>query len=504
MIRLQNSLTKQLEPLEIPKNTTIGWYSCGPTVYDSAHLGHARTYLTFDIVRRVLEYYGYTINYVMNITDIDDKIIQRVRERMISGGTDPNQEMNMEMYLDFVRNQEREFWEDMDRLGISRPHVVTHVTDFIDHIIKYIDQIIRNGYAYISNNSVYFDSERFKSAGFNFSPLYEMPSERSDNEFLGEKRSHQDFALWKNAKQGEIMYPSPWGYGRPGWHIECSVMASEILGEEVMIHSGGIDLIFPHHNNEMVQAHAHLDKKDHSWVKMFLHSGHLNIEGLKMAKSLKNFITIKQYLNEVGTAQQLRILFLIHRWHKPLDYSTETIEESKRVEKKFADFLEHVNFLKREGKLFRSTLEQNDEVYSEAIKQIKIGVDEAFRNNVDTQTVIGLLLEGINRTYGYLEGEYNLTLILEFTRFLGRILEVCGLEFTNKSTSDANQWIKLAVDLREDVRDIVKNHKKEIPKPVLGEIFKLLDDFRDVKLQNLGVRLEDRGQSQTTKWVFNS
>jgi cysteinyl-tRNA synthetase len=498
---LYNSLTKQLDKLDLPKDKTIGWYSCGPTVYDSAHLGHARTYLTFDIIKRVLEYSGYSINYVMNITDIDDKIINRVRENMVKNGLPADAKMDNAFYHQFVRQQEQLFWEDMDSLGIDRPHIVTRVTEYIDKIIAFIEKIQENGFAYESNGSVYFDSGKYKEAGFNFSPLLEMVSEKSDNEFLGEKRSYEDFALWKKAKTGELKFSSKWSEGRPGWHIECSVMASDILGTEFMIHSGGIDLIFPHHNNEIIQAGAYVNEKDHKWVCMFLHSGHLNIEGLKMAKSLKNFVTIKQYLQNVGTAQQLRLLFLTHRWHKPLDYSQESIDETKRIEKRIGDFLKHISFLKKELPQIKSKFTQNDVDYAESVKNIKFLVNVALRDNIDTQIVINTLLDGINKTYGYLGTEYNWTLIGEFVIFLERMLELFGLEFKNNDQDvNADQWIKLAVDLREDIRDIVKNNKKDISKPVMGELFKLLDDFRDTKLTTLGVKLEDRGQNRSTKW----
>lgn len=497
-ILLYNSLTRQLEPLTVPPDQTIRWYSCGPTVYDSAHLGHARTFLTFDIVRRVLEHFGYTVTYTMNITDIDDKIINRVRERYLN----PDEDMTMDVYQKFVREQEDSFWSDMDLLNIRRPQIVTRVTQFIEKIIAYVDTICDNGFAYVSNSSVYFDSEAFKSAGYNFSPLIESVSERDDNQFLGEKKNHADFALWKAAKPGEISFDSPWGPGRPGWHIECSVMASHILGDEFHVHSGGIDLIFPHHNNEIIQANAYVNKPDHRWVEMFLHSGHLNIDGCKMAKSLKNFITIRKYIEEVGTPQELRLLFLLHRWHKPLDYSADTIDEAKRIDKRFEEFISHIEFVKRDSKFIKMEMTEHDVVYQDLIKQIKIEVNRALRTNIDTQVALNTLLDGVNKTYSYLESDYSLTLVLEFWDYMTTMLNVFGLNYGSQSnTQTVDPWIDLAVNLREDIRSTVKAHKGDVSKPAMGDIFRILDEFRDVKLKEMGVQLQDRGQNQTTKWV---
>ncbi len=284
-LKVMNSLTRSKEPF-IPRDPDrVTWYMCGPTVYDASHLGHARTYLCFDIVRRILEdYFGFNVILVMNVTDIDDKIIIRAAERGVDFRT-------------LASECEADYFEDMQSLGVRLPDHVTRVSEFMPEVIEYIVKIVENGFAYESNGSVYFDVQRFgKHENHSYGKL--VPEALSDDikwqqEADGalsigqaDKRNPSDFALWKKCKPGEPFWDSPWGPGRPGWHIECSVMASktfELYCDGCMdIHSGGTDLRFPHHDNEMAQAEAHYGCKN--WVKYFLHTGHLHISGLKVCR----------------------------------------------------------------------------------------------------------------------------------------------------------------------------------------------------------------------------
>jgi cysteinyl-tRNA synthetase len=233
---------------------------CGPTVYDSAHLGHARTYLTFDIIRRILSnYFHYDVNLCMNITDIDDKIIQRSNE----------QKKN---FSEFARYWEDSFFKDMRALNVMYPNYITRVSEYIPEIIAFIEVIIKNGYAYEKNGSVYFDIEAYKKGKHLYAKL--VPQDKNQNleelqeaegalskDNTGEKKNKGDFALWKTSKKDEPFWDSPWGKGRPGWHIECSVMSFSVFGQSLDIHSGGIDLKFPHHDNEIAQTEAHDESK---------------------------------------------------------------------------------------------------------------------------------------------------------------------------------------------------------------------------------------------------
>ena len=497
----------------------------------------------------------------MNITDIDDKIIRRVKENIVYRRCvedvvtnlkfdqvrkiiSQNQELvkvfdailskrmdkkamlvffhtnsnlkrmilesmplrdvviDEDYYYSFIKQMEADFFADMDKLGIQRPNVVTRVTEYIEKMKHYIERIEDNGYAYAYNGSVYLDSQKFKAAGHDFSPLRKgADNDYSENEYTGEKKHNADFALWKAAKTGELKFKSRWGLGRPGWHIECSVMASDILGDSFDIHSGGIDLSFPHHNNEIVQAMAFRDIPNSKWVECFLHSGHLNIEGLKMSKSLKNFVTIKEYLQQVGTAQQLRILFLLHGWDKPLDYSEDTIDEAKRVEKRLKDFFDHVRFVERENKGLVNKLTETDIKYRQDLTSMKSKIDQVLRCNINTPKIFKLLLKGINETYVYLKCDFNVTFVREFSQYARQILGVFGLTFdSDKESGNHEQYIKLAVELREDVRDIVISNKTNIGKGAVQSLFKVLDDFRDTKMKDVGLKLEDLGENSSTKW----
>lgn len=440
-LHLFNSLTRQKEPFVPLDGNNVKWYGCGPTVYDYSHMGHARSYISFDILRRVLtDYFGYNVLYVMNITDIDDKIIKRARQnylyenyvdqnlsidqilkdqsqvleefRATMAKTTDQDKLKMlqkmldkleaatSLLLDAVKSNDQakidearrnflieskdpvsdwldklkgatvndnsifesvprywedEFHKDMNALNVLPADVLTRVSDYVPQIVDYIKQIITNGLAYESKGSVYFDVAAFDKKDQHYyaklvpeaygdsSALQEGEGDLSGDKSQ-EKRSPNDFALWKASKPGEPAWESPWGRGRPGWHIECSAMASDICGSTLDIHTGGVDLKFPHHDNEIAQSEAYFNSPD--WVKYFLHTGHLTIAGCKMSKSLKNFITIQQAL-EKNSATQLRLAFLLHSWKDTLDYSDNTMEMAVQYEKMLNEFFLNVKDLTR-------------------------------------------------------------------------------------------------------------------------------------------------------------
>lgn len=532
MLRLYNSLSKKVEVCHFQKQKPIRWYCCGPTIYDSAHLGHARTYLTFDIIKRVLEHLGYTVNYVMNITDIDDKIINKVRE-LNTDITSNESQIDPDIYNNFVKCMEQEFWQDMDALNVQRPENVLRVTDFIDKICGYIQTIMVNGYAYVSKGSVYFDSQKFIADGYDFAPFgIDCSNQVKDDKHLEEKNHHQDFVLWKKSRDSEVSFDSPWGFGRPGWHIECSAMATFVFGmEQFEIHSGGIDLEFPHHNNELIQAIAFIKptpgnasqfsghsssfnkfnlfqksntKKclDVKWAEFFIHTGHLNISGLKMSKSLKNFITIREFLTNIGTAQELRLMFLMHKWNRTIDFSRDSVEQARNINNRFKDFIKHVDFVQKEKRKLEDNmyLQSLDEQYLDFFINLKLDIRKALLDNIDTQTVMHLLLESVNNTYSYMMNSSTLSLVTKFTKFLTDTLEMFGLSYSLKSElcrddsdhfTSNDQFIELSVNLRDDMRTLLKKYKAELPKNYKKELFQLLDNFRDVELRNVGVSLED-------------
>ena len=525
-MKVYNSLSKSIEDFN-PSSNMISWYTCGPTVYDMSHMGHARTFITFDIIRRILEHYGYTIFYAMNITDIDDKIIAKVSQL-----TDLTPENYTSKYMSFVKEMESSFWKDMDDLNVLRPMVVTHVTDYIDKIINYIEQLEDKQYAYHSNGSVYFDVNFFMEKGHDMEPLKHILNHDTDgnpnsaNTFKDEKRDPRDFALWKKIKPNELGFDTErWGKGRPGWHIECSVMATDIFGSHIDIHSGGIDLIYPHHQCEIQQASAYLnsnqngisecsDKKT-EWVKYFLHSGHLYINNEKMAKSAKNFITIQDYLKHIGSSQDMRMLFLMHKWNKTLDYTMDTIDEAKRINKTIQGFVNHITFLENSKESINLKSErdmekelqrdiQKDRDYLHKIHQLKVDVDDGLKNNFDTVSVMNSLLEVIRFTYKYLEENYNMSIVSLFKKTVIDVTSIFGLTYlntTNPDSSDIGKYVELAIDLREDIRKIIMS-SENFDKNVKGKLFKVLDEFRDIKLKEAGVEVQDRSSGKSTKYVL--
>ncbi|CAF0946334.1 unnamed protein product [Rotaria sp. Silwood1] len=602
-LRLYNSFTKKKE-LFVPINgNEVRWYSCGPTVYDTSHMGHARSYISFDILHRVMaDYFGYDVLYCMNVTDVDDKIIKRARERhliktymddnsiafekiledcqlalkhvqdiraretdkdkqtmydkqisavenslqnintlsdvetkrkklftdchdILSSYLDVNYShstnpLDNEVFLALARHYESEYHNDMSRLNILPPHVLTRVSEYVPEIITFIEKIIENGYAYESNSSVYFDTIKFHKQ-HSYAKL--EPDRMGDIAALSEgegalttasttskeKRNECDFVLWKKSKIGEPVWPSPWGLGRPGWHIECSVMASTILGSQFDIHTGGIDLKFPHHDNEIAQSEAHYDSD--TWVNYFLHSGHLTIAGCKMSKSLKNFVTIQQAL-EKYTSRQIRLLFLLHSWSSTLDYSDHGMEKALSYEKMLNEFFLNIKTHLRSMKQLNHSsaytkLDENDlqlnERFSAAKKQIHI----ALCDSIDTPTVMENIRHLITTTNIYMNRTnaiINRLLLRNIAAYITRLIDIFGLNATGPSMDDigftrSSEQQTSSINV-EDIampyveqfavfRDAVRTQAIAVKNK---EILTLCDHVRNEILPELGVRLEDQ------------
>ncbi len=483
MFSVYNSLSKKKEPFDHNKDVPIKWYTCGPTVYDSAHVGHARTFLTFDIIRRIFEHYGYQVYYVMNITDVDDKIIERTTKDNL---------------LPFVRTMEQDFWEDMDDLNVIRPHMVTRVTEYSEKMIEYVEHLINLGFAYESNGSVYFDHQAYIDAGLNPFPLQKIPESDFTTEPNTYKKSPKDFALWKKSKEDEFSFSSSWSDGRPGWHLECSVMSRDILGQDIDIHSGGIDLLFPHHQNEILQTNAHVNDTNFEWIKTFLHAGHLNIDGQKMSKSLKNFVTIRNFLKKIGTKKDMRMLFLLHKWNKPMDYNEDTVAHAVQTNNRIRETFNHLEHLMKQKKETIG-LEEFTEI-SMQIKEWEKEIDAYLKDNFNTPAVLETIMESIH--YFYVEfSETNSQIVDEYHHFLNTTLRIFGLNYQTDIDIDTEKFVSLGIDLREDIRDIVLENKTEIGKDVFREIFQVLDQFRDQKLLEAGVVLQDLGNGSKFSFI---
>ncbi|KAF7212144.1 cysteinyl-tRNA synthetase [Nothobranchius furzeri] len=614
-LRLYNSLTRAKELFVPQTGNTVTWYCCGPTVYDASHMGHARSYISFDILRRILrDYFKYDVLYCMNITDIDDKIIKRARQNhllhqykeknppagqilqdvlsaqkpfqeQLAYTTDPDKKQMLErldaavttalqplqaavkskaaddvlqplaqvllenskdLLSDWLDKQfgsqvaensifsvlpkfwEGEFHKDMEALNVLPPDVLTRVSEYIPEIVEFVDKIVSNGYGYESNGSVYFDTQKFDSSPqHSYAKL--VPEAVGDQKALqegegdlsisadrlNEKKSQNDFALWKSSKPGEPSWDSPWGKGRPGWHIECSAMAGSILGESMDIHGGGFDLRFPHHDNELAQSEAYFE--NNFWVRYFLHTGHLTIAGCKMSKSLKNFITIKDALSK-NSARQLRLAFLMHSWKDTLDYSSNTMDSAVQYEKFMNEFFLNVKDILRAptdlpGRFERweaDELELNSSFYDR-----KSAIHQALCDNVDTRAAMEEMRVLVGQSNTYIASRKNAKLrpnrlLLEsIATYLTNMLKVSnththiltfGLAFQGiirflQLESTVMPYLGVLSNFREDVRKIAREQK-------VTELLKLCDVVRDDTLPELGVRLEDHeGQPTVVKLV---
>jgi len=424
------------------------------------------------------------------------------------------------IFAELPRYWEEEFHKDMADLNVLPVDCLTRVSEYVPEIVDFIQKMVERGYAYESNGSVYFDVGKFDSncchhyaklvpeAVDDLSALAEAEGDLSKAS-QGEKRSERDFALWKNSKPGEPSWPSSWGQGRPGWHIECSVMASAILGESMDIHSGGFDLKFPHHDNELAQSEAYYDNDN--WTRYFLHAGHLTIAGCKMSKSLKNFITIQDALKK-NSARQLRLAFLLHSWKDTLDLSDNTMDLAKSYEKTVNEFFLTVKHFMRSSpstgvaaftKWSSEELELNTK-----LEAAKANVHLALCDNIDTRTALETIRDLVSVTNVYIEklragGNINMQLLRNIAAYITNIFNVFGLIAQDEmigfpaggsGATDLETVVMPYLNSLALFRDNVRKSAREL-KAV--DILKECDELRDNVLPNLGVRLEDKENEPT-------
>ncbi len=448
---IHNTLTKTIEKLVPINPAEVRMYFCGPTVYDVAHLGHARAEIVYDSFRRFLEYLGYKVVFVRNITDVEDKIINRAREE-----NRPASEIALQYTVEYFMNTLR--------LGIKHPTFNPRVTDHIPDIIAFVEKLIEKGYAYESGGDVYFSVRKLQGYG-------ELSGQSLEKILVGariepgeNKRDPLDFALWKAAKPGEASWESPWGRGRPGWHIECSVMAMKYLGETLDIHSGGMELIFPHHENEKAQSEALTGKR---FVKIWMHHGLLNIREEKMSKSLKNYVPIEEVLSRFDP-DTLRFYVLSTHYRSPLEYSEQALESAKKG-------LDRVRrILVRLGDSEEGESRDADNLEKEVLNHLC--------NDFNTPRAIAALMDSASNIQEDLNrNSVSKSLVHRFFklwRMLGFFQE--GVE---KATLRERKLVEILVKLREETRSS-------------GD-YRLADSIRE-DLRKIGILVEDSKEGTIT------
>jgi len=486
-IFIDNTLTGKKEefiPLNPPQ---VKMYVCGPTVYDEPHIGHARSAYIFDVIRRYLKYRGYEVTFVRNVTDVDDKIINKAKEKYPGENLKSAVKKVSEEYL-------KAYHDAMKLLGIDPPDKEPKATEYLTRenpmMQKFIEDLIKRGIAYVSEGDVYFDIKKAQGYGkLSHQSLSEM--EVGARIAPGEKkRDPLDFVLWKAAKEGEPSWESTWGDGRPGWHIECSVMSSEILGDEFDIHGGGLDLKFPHHENEIAQSEGAGKKFARCWI----HHGLLTINGQKMAKSLGNFITIKKFKDEHPYIDSLKVLFLNTHYSNPIDYTEENIKEADSRLSDIALLMGEIDLRLSNKENELKSREINE------LKEIRNRFITAMDDNFHTPGALAAISELVGITKTHLD---DLEFIAEARKLWEEFAKIFGLDYKRKDIIVKVDTLRLSSQsLAPNVFDITKEVKELVLKrddARKRKDFKEADTLK-IEIEKKGYIVEDgKGESRLRK-----
>jgi cysteinyl-tRNA synthetase len=461
-LRLYNTLTRQKETFETVKPGEVTMYVCGPTVYDKAHVGHAMSALVFDILRRYLEYRGYKVRHAMNYTDVDDKIINRANQL----GMEPVK--LAETYID-------EFMKHLADLNVLPATVYPRATQEIPYIIEMIGNLGENDYAYEVDGDVYFrvdkDDDYGKLSGRRLEDMQAGARISVDER----KENPMDFALWKSSKPGEPAWDSPWGPGRPGWHIECSVMSMHHLGEQIDIHGGGNDLVFPHHENEIAQTESVTGKP---FARYWVHNGMMQLAGEKMSKSLGNLVTIEDFLSK-HEGDALRMMVLNSSYRNPLTFGDEVIGQAEKG-------LERLRLALRPA----SGGQVDEGAAVEALRQqmdaTRQGFIESMDDDLNSAGALGYLFELVRAINQARDAGVAASVVMEGQALLAELMGVFGLRSERAAQSgQADAFIELLIQVRRELRQ--------------QKLWALSDLVRD-RLAELGVLLEDSKDGTTWRW----
>lgn len=476
-VKLFNTMTRRKEQFVPLEDGKVKFYVCGPTVYDYIHIGNGRAFTVFDVLRRFLEFLDYDVTYVMNLTDIDDKIIERARQK------------NVEVDV-ITRKFSQAFFQDLEQLGMKPADVYPRATEHVDMIISLIQKLVEKSMAYESGGDVFFDVSKFAGYGKLSGKKLEELRVGARISVDDKKRNPLDFVLWKAQKPGEPAWESPWGPGRPGWHIECSAMSMKYLGESFDIHAGGIDLIFPHHENEIAQSEGATNE---TFVRYWLHNGFLQLDGDKMSKSLGNFRTVRDILKHYSGVE-IRLFFLQKHYRSPFDLTEDGLQSATQAASRLKIFYDKLTDKLSVEPVSRAPADSAEQqpatAVLESVEALKAELVEAMGDDLNTPVAVARLFDMVRETNKLLSrtqitqsDQALLRKIKDDIDAINSFLGVIDPRGKLLQTDLVGELVELLIEVRSDLR--------------ARKAWDLADKIRD-QLKDKGIILEDK--ATTTEW----